>query len=285
MRACEPQHSPSLVQVSPSTWQPVAGWQMSTPVGPHGAHRRPQQLPPQPPSANETAVQLPPWVTAPRAPTLWPLGMVQTPLQQSAPREQMSLVCWQKDDGSHEPSTQLPEQHWELVVHVLSKVSQAPPFTDAHVWLVQVWLQHSPAEVHPLPSVTHPPSPKTPVPTSPPAPASEGAPLSPDPAPSWSPLRPPSRDRPSSCRPRSRCRPCCPPSRPVLGAVGGRVAVAAVRPCARPVATAASGERDQAAGRHEGCEHERRTRELHEGLTPWGAAALEGEGGNSIRSS
>jgi hypothetical protein len=25
MNACEPQHSLSLVQVSPSTWQPVAG--------------------------------------------------------------------------------------------------------------------------------------------------------------------------------------------------------------------------------------------------------------------
>jgi hypothetical protein len=42
----EPQQSPSLVHRSPSTWHPLAGWQMSTPVGPHGAHARLQQLPP-----------------------------------------------------------------------------------------------------------------------------------------------------------------------------------------------------------------------------------------------
>ena len=50
MNGSEPQQSLSVTQVSPSTWQPVAGWQMSTPVGPHGAHRRLQQLPPHPPS-------------------------------------------------------------------------------------------------------------------------------------------------------------------------------------------------------------------------------------------
>jgi hypothetical protein len=33
-RPAEPQQSPSFVQRSPTTWQPVAGWQMSTSVGP-----------------------------------------------------------------------------------------------------------------------------------------------------------------------------------------------------------------------------------------------------------
>jgi len=41
-----PQQSPSFVHRSPMVWQPVAGWQTSTPVGPHGAHERLQQPPP-----------------------------------------------------------------------------------------------------------------------------------------------------------------------------------------------------------------------------------------------
>jgi hypothetical protein len=43
----EPQQSVSCVQRSPTTWQPLAGWQMSTPVGPQGAHARLQHGPPQ----------------------------------------------------------------------------------------------------------------------------------------------------------------------------------------------------------------------------------------------
>ncbi len=35
-----PQQSLSWLQTSPTTWQPLAGWQMSIPVGPYGAHRR-----------------------------------------------------------------------------------------------------------------------------------------------------------------------------------------------------------------------------------------------------
>jgi hypothetical protein len=41
-----PQQSLSFVQRSPIVWQPVAGWQTRTPVGPHGAHERLQQPPP-----------------------------------------------------------------------------------------------------------------------------------------------------------------------------------------------------------------------------------------------
>jgi hypothetical protein len=42
-----PQQSVSAVHRSPTGWHPLAGWQMSTPVGPHGAHARLQQGPPQ----------------------------------------------------------------------------------------------------------------------------------------------------------------------------------------------------------------------------------------------
>jgi len=107
MSACEPQHSESVVQVSFSTWQPVAGWQMLIPVGPQGPQARLQQLPPHPPSSDETAVhswpstavQLPPGVAAAQVPMLLPLGIVQTPLQHSLPAAQMSPVCEQNDDG------------------------------------------------------------------------------------------------------------------------------------------------------------------------------------------
>jgi hypothetical protein len=43
----EPQQSPSVKHRSPTTWHPLAGWQMRVPVGPHGAQARLQQGPPQ----------------------------------------------------------------------------------------------------------------------------------------------------------------------------------------------------------------------------------------------
>lgn len=104
--APDPQQSLSVVHVSPSTWQPVAGWQMSTPVGPHGAQRRLQQLPPQPPSpAGElqswpsAAEQLPPNANAPQVPIVPPVGTVQLPVQQSLLEWQLSPACTQKDEG------------------------------------------------------------------------------------------------------------------------------------------------------------------------------------------
>jgi hypothetical protein len=45
-KPAEPQQSESFVQRSPTTWQPLAGWQTSTPVGPQGAHARLQHGPP-----------------------------------------------------------------------------------------------------------------------------------------------------------------------------------------------------------------------------------------------
>ena len=63
---------------------------MSTPVGPQGAQRRLQQLPPHPPSpAGElqscpsAAEQFPPNVNWPQVPMLPPVGTLQVPTQQS----------------------------------------------------------------------------------------------------------------------------------------------------------------------------------------------------------
>jgi hypothetical protein len=42
----DPQQSLSCRHRSPTGWQPLAGWQTSTPVGPNGAHARLQQAPP-----------------------------------------------------------------------------------------------------------------------------------------------------------------------------------------------------------------------------------------------
>ena len=106
MKASDPQQSLSVVHVSPSTWQPVAGWQMSTPVGPQGAHRRLQQLPPHPPSpAGElqswpsAAEQFPPYAKEPEVPTVAPLATVQAPVQQSLPVWHTSPGWMQNDEG------------------------------------------------------------------------------------------------------------------------------------------------------------------------------------------
>ena len=99
MNASEPQQSVSVMHVSPSTWQPVAGWQMSTPVGPHGAQRRLQQSPPHPPSvAGElqsipsAAEQLPVNPNGPQVPMEAPVASVQPPVQQS-------LFVWHASPG------------------------------------------------------------------------------------------------------------------------------------------------------------------------------------------
>jgi hypothetical protein len=64
----EPQQSASVRQRSPVTWQPLAGWHTSRPVGPKGAQRALQQLPPQaiapasvtvPPQTVPSTMQLP----------------------------------------------------------------------------------------------------------------------------------------------------------------------------------------------------------------------------------
>jgi hypothetical protein len=94
-RPAEPQQSESFVQRSPTTWQPLAGWQTSTPVGPQGAHARLQHAPPHegsppelrtmppsgavpPQSCPSTTPQFagPPGGVAPHVPSVAPLAMV-----------------------------------------------------------------------------------------------------------------------------------------------------------------------------------------------------------------
>ena len=206
MRACEPQHSLSLVQVSPSTWHPVAGWQTLTPVGPQGPHARLQHEPPQPPSRSETGmhswpstcVQLPPkvnwpqvpmvrrwgWCTCRRSSRCWGahvarLGAARRGLADVAaarPEQQSPLAVHALPSvlqlglsAAHLPGGARQLQHWLLPVHeVPSEMHAGKPQTP---WQ-QVPLQHAPLEAHPLPSEMHPPSlpngpPESPTPTEP----------------------------------------------------------------------------------------------------------------------
>jgi hypothetical protein len=114
----EPQQSPSLVQRSPTGWQPLAGWHTSTPVGPNGAQARLQHGPPhagRPPSTSVTPPSgaLPPhsWPSA-RPQLAGPLGgvvtqvpivlfaaIVHVPVQHCAFAEQVSPGCVQNDDA------------------------------------------------------------------------------------------------------------------------------------------------------------------------------------------
>jgi hypothetical protein len=160
-RPADPQQSLSCVHRSPTTWHPLAGWQMSTPVGPYGAHARLQHPPPhwgRPPSMYTTppSAPLPPQSTpstmpqlagppggdVAQVPSAWFAAFVHWPLQQSVAVAHESPPCPQKDDGWHVPfDAQSPEQHWLAAVHWLPTVAhvvlrgvQWPP--------VQLWLQH-----------------------------------------------------------------------------------------------------------------------------------------------
>jgi hypothetical protein len=102
----EPQQSPSCVQMSPTTWHPLAGWQMSTPVGPHGAQARLQHAPPH----------------AGRPPSYTPVPLVPVP-PQSCPSCRPQLAGPPGDDVAHVPSVcpaavvQTPVQQSALVAH------------------------------------------------------------------------------------------------------------------------------------------------------------------------
>jgi hypothetical protein len=135
-RPAEPQQSESVVQRSPTTWQPLAGWQTLTPVGPQGAHERLQHAPPHagrpalltavPPSAADppqswpsTTPQLagPLGGVAPHVPSAAPATLVQTCVQQSAALAQLSPPWPQNDDAWHVPLLQRCEQHSVPAVH------------------------------------------------------------------------------------------------------------------------------------------------------------------------
>ena len=102
-RPLEPQQSLSVVHKSPTGLHPLAGWQTSTPVGPHGAQARLQHGPPHagsPPSRKAVPVPLVPvppqscpsttpqfagplGADAAQVPIVWPLASVHEPVQQS----------------------------------------------------------------------------------------------------------------------------------------------------------------------------------------------------------
>jgi hypothetical protein len=119
-----PQHCALFVQMSPSILHPDAGWQTSTPVGPHGAHARLQHEPPHagtppswitmPPSGVVPAQSVPSGVqelagpvgAEPQIPSACVPVMVQTCEQQSAPVAQASPVWPQYDGCWQRPATQ-----------------------------------------------------------------------------------------------------------------------------------------------------------------------------------
>jgi hypothetical protein len=172
-RPADPQQSESFVQRSPTTWQPLAGWQTRAPVGPQGAHARLQQGPPQagspaslkttPPSAAAPPQSSPsttPQLAAPeggvvlQVPRAAPPALVHAPVQQSEPVAQLSPPWPQNDDGWHAPLLHRPEQHCVPEEHALPTVlqvvlsgAQAPP---VHIWLQQLPLvaQGPWSEVH-----------------------------------------------------------------------------------------------------------------------------------------
>jgi hypothetical protein len=66
-RPMAPQQSVSWVQRSPTGWQPLAGWQTRTCVGPYGAQRRLQHAPPHAGSPASSGCMAPPAQSAPSA--------------------------------------------------------------------------------------------------------------------------------------------------------------------------------------------------------------------------
>jgi hypothetical protein len=161
--------------MSPIVWQPVAGWQTNTPVGPHGAHERLQQAPPHegmaasvvmtappsviavpPQSIPSTSPQLagPPGGASAQVPTVLPEGTLQMPAQQSAPAAQMSPPCPHHDEGWHVPEAHRPEQHAAPLVHELPSVVHVDEI-EAHVPPVQVCEQHCPSVLQASPTVAH----------------------------------------------------------------------------------------------------------------------------------
>jgi hypothetical protein len=162
----EPQQSASAVQRSPTTWQPLAGWQTSAPVGPHGAQARLQHGPPHagspasmpaaapvdvvpPQSWPSTTPQLagPPGGLAPHVPSVEPATIVHAPVQQSVPAEHASPPCPQNDEAWHVPFEQSAEQQSAPDAHWLPSVLQVA-FSAAHAPRAQLWLQQSPFAVH-----------------------------------------------------------------------------------------------------------------------------------------
>src|SRR5262245_32994816 len=105
---------------------------------------------------------------APQVPALWPLGMLQTPVQHSPSLTQMSPTCVQYEivDGDAHTlafGSQTPLQQSPLPLHGLPAVWQPEPICW-HMPLVQVWLQQAgPPAVQACPSAMHCAAPQTPL--------------------------------------------------------------------------------------------------------------------------
>jgi hypothetical protein len=157
-----PQQSPSATQRSPTTWQPLAGWQTSTPLGPQGAQARLQHGPPQagnpasgagpvplvpvpPHSCPSTTPQFagPDGGDDPQMPRVRPDATLQVPVQQSVADAHESPAWPQNDDGWQAPPMQRPEQQSALVEQALPRVPQAA-FNVAQLPASHCWLQQSP---------------------------------------------------------------------------------------------------------------------------------------------
>jgi hypothetical protein len=90
----------------------------------------------------------PPGAVAEHVPSVWPAATLQIFVQQSAPVEQESFGCPQKDEAWHVPFVQSFEQHsadppqpLPSVLHIVVRGVHFPP-------VPQFWLQHSPLAVH-----------------------------------------------------------------------------------------------------------------------------------------
>jgi hypothetical protein len=143
-RLAAPQQSLSCVHTSPVAWQPLAGWQIGTPVGAYGAQSPLQQFAPQVNGALHTVPSVPEHV-APvgndeHVPRVAPVAMLHVPLQQSDAPVHTSPTCWQYEDTEHVPPWHSSEQQSLFCAQALPSVRQA--LSAAHVPPVQVPLQH-----------------------------------------------------------------------------------------------------------------------------------------------
>ncbi len=165
----DPQQSKSCAHTSPTTWHPLAGWQIRTPVGPYGAQRRLQHEPPHAGSGPVAAVTTPPQTVPstieqlaapeggwPHVPYSCPAAIVQSPPQQSDGDPHASPLCPQNDEAWHVPLlAQNIEQHPEFCVHELPTVVQLV-LSGVHVPAApHIPLQHCALPAHAWPSEVH----------------------------------------------------------------------------------------------------------------------------------
>lgn len=151
-----PQQSRSSRHKPPFGWQPLAGWQIDTPLDPNGAHKRLQQLP-QPlqtvPSTSPEQLDEPVAGT-PQTPRP-PLAAEQVPEQQSPARLHTSPVWAQNELLSwHTPPLHSCEQHWPFASQALPLVRQVV-FNARHLPSSHLPLQHSPSAAQVASSDTH----------------------------------------------------------------------------------------------------------------------------------